>query len=174
MRTLFLIVTTILLAQQGSSQERTGNNAKKNEIRLNTLYLPAGYAELTYERALARKSALGLAVGGFLGSQGQNYATDILTSDFSLLPYYRYYFGKRTTTGFFIENNYNLFYRKFIEEPKYGVGIGLALGAKFNVKNSWSIGLVAGGGANISQEPCSSLCFPDMYPRLGIAIGKRF
>ncbi len=178
MRTLFLILSVILMAQQGFAQIRSGSDSKKNEARLNTLYLPAGYPELTYERALGRKSAIGLSIGGFVGSQKPNYATDIITSDFALLPHFRYYFGRRMTSGFFIENNFNLFYRDYDygDENKFGLGIGLALGTKFNLNDSWSIDVVAGGGSNFSQESCedSYYCFPDMFARLGISIGRRF
>ena len=178
MRTLFLILSIILMAQQGFAQKRLGSDSKKNEVRLNTLYLPAGYPELTYERALGRKSAIGITAGGFIGSPGPNYATDMITSDFAFLPHYRYYFGKRITSGFFIENNINIFYNEYDlgDENGFGVGLGLAVGAKFNLNNNWSVDLVTGGGLNFQQEPCenSYYCFPDAYPRLGISLGKRF
>ena len=180
MRALFFILLIVVTAREGFSQEQSYTSSKKNEIRLNTIYLPAGYPELTYERALGRrgKSAIGISMGGFIGPQKPNYATDILTSDFSFLPYYRYYFGKRTTSGFFIENNVNLFYREYdySGENEFGVGLGLALGTKFNIDKSWSIDLVTGGGMNFTQGPCenSYFCFPDVYPRLGISLGKRF
>ncbi len=178
MKALFFILLMAVTAFPGFSQQQSHTSLKKNEIRLNALYLPAGYPELTFERVLGRKSAIGISIGGFIGSRKPNYATDILTSDFSFLPFYRYYFGKGTTSGFFIENNVNLFYRDYdhSDENKFGIGLGLALGTKFNVMNSWTIEVVLGGGYNFQQQSCDGnyYCFPDMFPRLGISLGKRF
>lgn len=172
MRTLFLIISLTAMSLQSLAQ-----TSKRNEIKLNTLYLLGGYPELSYERALGNKSAIGFSVGAFIGSPGSNYATDIITSDFSFLPYYRYYFGKKTTSGFFLEGNANIFYREydFSDENQFGAGLGLALGTKIALNDSWSIGLVAGGGMNFQEESCDGyFCFPDVYPRLGITVGKRF
>jgi len=178
MRNLLFIFSILIVTSSVFSQRTSTSDSHKNEIKLNTLFLAGGYAELSYERALGRKSAIGASVGTFIGSAGPNYATDILTYDFSALPYYRYYFGKQRTSGFFLESNVNVFLREssLNDSSDWGLGIGLGLGAKFNIKKTWIIDVVAGGGSNSSQEPCgdSSLCFPDVYPRLGISIGKRF
>ncbi|MFH6602318.1 DUF3575 domain-containing protein [Maribacter algicola] len=177
MKALFFILLITVTAFPVLSQERVQMHFNKNEIRLNILYLPAGYPELTYERVLGGKSAIGISIGGFIGSKKPNYAKDILTSDFSLFPFYRYYLGKRTNSGFFVENNVNLFYRDdHSDENKFGSGLGLALGTKFFAVNSWTMEVVVGGGLNFRQQSCegSYYCFPDMFPRLGISLGKRF
>lgn len=168
----------------GYSQKTIKSGFKNNEAKLNMLYLPGGYGELSYERILSRKSAFGVSIGLFMDSAGPNYATDILTYDFGVLPYFRYYFGHRRAAGFFLESNMLVFSRKGYGNGKeqWGLGLGLALGVKLLNKKDWSIDIVLGGGGIFEahndsddlQAAYVDLNFPDLYPRLGIAIGKRF
>ena len=166
---------------QGYTQigSANGDRVANNELKLNTLYLPGGYPEISYERILGNKSTVGISMGFLIGSAGPNYATDILTFDKALLPYYRYHFGKRRAAGFFVEGNTILYSNtsEFLDENETGWGVGLATGIKVFIKNNWNIDLFAGGGVNINKGNSNLdgyLDFPDMYPRLGLSIGKRF
>ncbi len=178
MKTWFLIISVFSVSYYCFAQNQSIIDSKKNELKLNTLFLIGGYPELSFERALGKKFAIGISLGAFIGSAGPNYATDILTADVSILPYFRYYFGKRRTAGLFLENNINISSREgcFDRSQEWGVGLGLGAGYKHIVGKSWSIELIAGGGFNTVQESCanSSLFFPDMYSRLGVTIAKRF
>jgi len=166
-----------LMIAQGYSQRTTGNRVSSNELKLNALYLPGGYPELSYERILGHKSAVGISVGFFIGSSGPNYATDMLIFDKAILPYYRYYFGQRRANGFFLEGNTIIYSEKskIQDSQETGLGLGLAVGMKLFMKNNWHVDLLAGGGVGINSRDSDSdfLNIPDMYPRLGIAIGKR-
>lgn len=183
MKTLLVLFSTVYVWCSVSAQNLERNGANKNEVIINTLYLFGGYAELSYERALSNKSALGISIGGMLGSPKPNYATDILTSKFALTPYYRYYFGRKPSAGFFVEGNSIIASRESYtkERNEWGFGIGIGIGAKISFENSWSAGFVLGGGSHFNQQRSDGqygewdiVDFPDMYPRLGIALGKRF
>ena len=178
MKTCFLIISIIAVNSLVKAQKQPGNDSRKNELKLNTLYVIGGYPELSYERALGDKFALGVSMGLLIGSARPNYATDILTSDFSLLPYSRYYFGNRKTSGFFLEGNVNIFSNEtdMDKSKEWGMGLGIGLGSKFILKKNWIVEWVVGGGYNLNQDSCygTDLCFPDVYPRLGITFGKRF
>lgn len=163
----------------GYSQSEPVKKYGSNEIKLNTLYLPGGYPELSYERILGNNSAVGLSAGFLINSAGPNYATDIITFDKAIFPYYRYYFGQRRAAGFFVEGNTIVYSRESVsqEDKETGWGIGLAAGIKIIIKDNWNVDLMAGGGVNINKgnsNPSGYLDFPDMYPRLGLSIGKRF
>ncbi len=168
-----------LVMAQGFSQSDPGKRDGSNELKLNTLYLPGGYPELSYERILGNKSAVGISAGFLIDSVGPNYATDILTFDKAVFPYYRYYFGQKRAAGFFVEGNGIIFSREsnIPEEKEAGWGLGLAFGIKLVMKSNWNVDLITGGGVNINKGNSNLdgyLDFPDLYPRLGLSIGKRF
>ena len=167
-----------VMTAQGYSQRTAGNKDSSNELKLNALYLPGGYPELSYERIFGNKSAIGISVGFFMGSSGPNYVTDMLIFDKAILPYYRYYFGQRRASGFFLEGNTIIYSdkSKIQDNRETGLGLGLALGMKLFMKNNWHVDLLAGGGVGINRKDSNSdfLSIPDLYPRIGIAIGKRF
>jgi len=162
----------------------------KNEIKLNSMYLfnlNKIYPEVSYERSIGSKSAVGIAVGIAIGSKDTfEYVDDLINYDFSVLPYYRHYFGKKRTNGFFVEGNTLIFSKaSYIGDgSELGFGMGTGIGAKFTMKNAWSIDFVVGGGYNFQRNRDSRgngefvvwqiASFPDLYPRLGVKIGKRF
>jgi hypothetical protein len=171
-----------------SAQERY---TPKNELRFNPIYslnTNSVFPEVSYERSLSHRSALGISVGVLLGSDEKfSYVDDFIRQDFSVLPYYRHYFGKEVTSGFFLEGNSIVLSREpTVDEDKpWKFGLGLGIGCKFELKNSWNIDFVIGGGAIFQGQkdgssaddavvvvPFSDL--PDFYPRLGLTIGKRF
>jgi len=178
MKTLILIVFIATKACSTYAQNLPGEDLRKNEVRLNTLYQFGGYPEVSYERQLGIGSAVGATFGARIDVVKRNYVDDLITFDYAVLPYYRFYFGKKPTAGFFLEGNGIIFSRisKYEDRNELGAGLGIGLGAKFPIKNNWNVGFVVGGGYNLLQEPCinESICFPDVYPRLGITIGKRF
>lgn len=181
------LVSTFLLLVMGISGFSQELN---NEIKLNPIYLfnlSKIYPEVSYERSIGNKSAVGIALGIAIGSKDAfNYVDDFINHDFSALPYYRYYFGKKRTNGFFLEGNTLIFSREsYIRDGnEWGFGIGTGVGAKFTMKNSWNIDFVVGGGYNFEGNRDSNssgelgvwqvTSFPDLYPRLGVTIGKRF
>ncbi len=138
----------------------------KNELKINAVYLLAGYPEITYERILGEESSVGMSVGFALDeSFGLN---------FGMFPYYRLFFGKKRAAGFFVEGNGALYSEQLDlptgEATKTAAGLGLALGGKFLTKGGWVAELYAGAGRNfLNTDDLSAV-----YPRFGIQIGKRF
>ncbi len=136
----------------------------KNELKINAVYLLAGYPEISYERILGEETAVGLSVGfGLDDSFGLN---------FGMFPYYRLFFGKKQAAGFFVEGNGALYSEPWNggESAKTGAGLGLALGGKFLTKGGWVAELYLGAGRNFLNTDDLSVA----YPRFGIQIGKRF
>lgn len=70
---------------------------KQNEVKLNGLYLVLGAFEATYERLLNEESGVGVSV--FIPFDDD--VNDDL--NYYISPYYRFYFGKKYATGFFVE-----------------------------------------------------------------------
>ncbi len=78
----------------------------RNEFKINALYLVLGAIDVTYERLLNEESGVGVSV--FIPFD------DEINGDINyyISPYYRFYFGKKYATGFFVEgfgmlNSYN-------------------------------------------------------------------
>ncbi|MGB5189572.1 hypothetical protein [Robiginitalea sp.] len=156
---LLLVSQGIWLQAQEDVQEYPGDN----ELKLNAAYLLGGFAEITYERILGEDSALGVSVGFALDNS--------IDYRFGTIPYYRLYFGNKRASGFFVEGNAAFFSeRTFESETEFGGGLGLAIGSKFITKNNWIAEVFFGLGRNFANGDFQS----DVYPRLGILIGKRF
>ena len=147
----------------------------KDELKLNPLYLLLGFPEISYERILDEESALGISVA---------FSTeDVFDIDFMAIPYYRVYFGGKPAAGFFVEGNAAFYVADHYEYTYYddysyeetstnkvGGGIGLAVGAKFLTESGWVFEVFGGAGRNfLSPDDIG-----DVYPRLGLTVGRRF
>lgn len=177
---IVLIATTSLFAQQRRTKsfmgwhlaKNTPLKLKANEAKLNLATTIFGlYPEISYERILHED----FSVGGSAGI-GLN---DDYPLDFSITPYARWFFGGTSTNlqkygaGFFIEANGAVFSHNEYEHELYpdsskdvGAGLGLALGWKYISKNNWVGEIFGGAGRDFVNS--------DVYPRVGISIGKRF
>ncbi|MAO10369.1 MAG: hypothetical protein CMC07_05675 [Flavobacteriaceae bacterium] len=178
---LKIILFTVLfftVLYSGNAQDKINETlTQKNEIKLNVGYLIAGLPEVTYERYLSDETAIGLSVA-FSVEEDIDYK-------FIAVPYFRFYFGKKSNAGFFVEGNAGLFsqeyesYRDFDpntgyvnvrNETELGLGLGMSVGGKFVTKKGWMVELVGGLGRNFANSDMLS----ELYPRLGVSIGKRF
>ncbi len=151
----------------------------KNELKFNALLALYEFPEITYERILNNENAIGISAAASLGKNSNTNNDDTIKDySFSLIPYYRFYFGKKKAAGFFIEANTPMFSQRHVEsgffrdEKKggFGVGLGVGIGGKFMTKSGW-IGEIYTGVAKtvINTEDLISY-----YPRVGITLGKRF
>jgi hypothetical protein len=170
---LLLCLTSSLL---GFSQEKETIDFKKNELKGNALFLVLGAVELTYERIINEDAGLGISL--FF------VAEDEFDTNFSLAPYYRAYFGKKTAAGFFVEgfsmintgvnsrtyyydNNGNL---SNIEKDRYtDFALGFGLGSKWIHKRGFVFEINAGIGRNLFSDNS-----PEIVGRGGITLGYRF
>jgi hypothetical protein len=151
-----------------------------NEIKLN-LFMPLfSSLEITYERLIKNQTAFGLSLGYGLEYRENNNFESFY--QWSILPYYRVYFGKKKSAGFFIEANAHASHSKKIDyyfnytEPEYQVntdvdknfnyGLGVAIGLKLLSVKKLTGEIFTGVGRYFNEEKA--------YPRVGITLGKRF
>ena len=183
---LFILATISLSAFSQKTHKILGWKISKdvpaNEVKLNLGTTIFGlYPEVSYERIMDSDISLGASAGIGLGN-------DDYLMKFSLIPYFRWFFGgnskslEKYGSGFFIEANGAVFSRGedmiYRSEPggstQYsqnsknivGAGLGLALGWKYLSQNNWVGELYFGGGRDFTND--------SGYPRFGISIGKRF
>jgi len=162
----YLLIIILFCSVLGISQEVTqGGTQGNNEFKINVGYAIAGLPEMTYEYIIDEGGAVGLSLAFSIDEN--------IDFDFIAVPYYRLYFGKKRAAGFFIEANAGIFSDENDNNPgqnAIGFGPGLAVGGKFLTKSGWVAELVFGGGRNFVNQSVIS----DVYPRLGISLGKRF
>lgn len=174
---LFLMIGFI-----GFSQNETKEQVdfKKNEIKVNALYLVLGVFDVAYERAINDESSFGTSVTLLLDKEA-----DINTA-FAISPYYRFYFGKKPVSGFFMEgfglyqsiNRETYYYigNEFYQEEKVkAFALGIGLGGKWYTKRNVMFEIGGGIGRNLSI----SSNIPDSdYSRItgkfNISVGYRF
>ncbi len=160
----------------GFSQEKETIDFKRNELKGNALFLVLGAVEFTYERLLTQDSGLGVSV--FFISE------DEADTNFSLTPYYRAYFGKKPTAGFFVEgfsmvnsgvlstmyyydNNGNV--TNTDKERFTDFALGFGLGSKWIHRKGFVFEINAGIGRNLFSDNS-----PEIVGRGGITLGYRF
>ena len=179
-----LLLTCLNVFSQNEKKEI--QNFKKNEIKINALYLVFGAFETTYERTLNESSAIGASIGFSVDNQ-----TDIKNA-FAFTPHYRLYFGKKAVSGLFMEGfavyenlkdkNEHYYYSpesgetNFYKEKVTIYGLGIGLGGKWYTKNNIVFEINGGFGRNLSIE--SNVQYFRNYTRyiarIGISAGYRF
>jgi hypothetical protein len=178
---LFLTLSIAVFSQEekevDSESASTEKEFSKNEIKLNVAYVLIGHPEITYERFLSDESAIGLSAAFSIDKD--------VPFNYSGIAYYRFYFGKKPASGFFIEANGGVFSVRYeyhdYHTPEYqeiisrindtGTGAGAALGVKFITKKGWVGEFVIGGLRTFMFDNKNNL---SIYPRLGLTIGKKF
>jgi hypothetical protein len=146
------------------------------ELKTNVFSAIGGMLELSPEWTTGDHSAFGLSLSIEI-SEGSSIQNDgLVTDNWAVLPYYRYYLGKKeSASGFFAEANLAIYQEEGLEMDETIFGAGLALGSKFFLSDSWLLEIFAGGGFAFDQDAGSSTFdTPVTYPRLGVAVGKRF
>jgi len=172
------LITLLCLSSCLSSycQQKEVPDFKRNELKGNALFLVLGAVEITYERLINEDSGIGATV--FFVNE------DDFESNFTLTPYYRAYFGKKTAAGFFIEgfsmfntgvasktyyydNNNNI---SRIKKDRYSdLALGFGLGSKWVHKRGFVFEINTGIGRNLLSKNS-----PEIVGRLGITLGYRF
>jgi hypothetical protein len=150
----------------------------ENEVKVNLLGLLTGLPDMSYERILNDKTGLGLSLG--MGLKNRSHYQDHYR--YVLLPYYRYYFGHKHAGGFFLEGHASIISAKkdladdakTKEKFKQYFGLGAAIGIKvFNKKGYLAEGY-AGLGKQLNVNENLRHKSLNLYPRIGISVGKRF
>lgn len=173
-----LLFSTLIAKAQNENQITKNYTEKKNEVKLNVYFTALGLFEGTYERSINKKSSFGITG---LYSFSQKYDEDV---NFQISPFYRRYFGKKYTTGFFtegfatigstdgkqltdIDGNLTL-----NEGPSViDLSLGLSLGYKWVTKSGISFEALFGMGGNLFNADKTD---HNIINRRAISIGYRF
>lgn len=176
---LILLLASSILSFSQQNDQNLIDSSKQNELKINGLYLVIGSFELTYERALNEESALGISA--FLPFD-EDIKDDI---NYYISPYYRFYFGKKYASGFFVEGFGMLNSVKEEEEvvlsPPDLVGfdevnttdfaLGIGLGGKWVTNRGFLAELNFGVGRNLFNSSDSD---NEFVGKVGISVGFRF
>ena len=182
MKNCFLLVAFCLSfftiqAQENESETSVG----QHELKLNALYMVAGSFEVTYEYLLNEESGVGVTV--FL-PYDEDIKEDI---NYFISPYYRFYFGNKYASGFFLEgfgmlNSTNWYYSEWIgdvdpilvkrEETLTDFALGIGLGGKWVTKRGLLGELNLGFGRNLFNS--NEFEDNDFVGKVGITVGYRF
>jgi hypothetical protein len=174
-KTFVILIVTLLLSHNMFSQEDQVaklENENFNELKLNALFLILGALEVTYERTLNEESGIGLTV--FLPLD--NDVSDEIK--YYISPYYRFYFGNKYASGFFLEgfgmlNSTNRDINFFGGEDDFRTdfALGIGLGGKW-ITNSGFIGEINFGiGRNLFNNNDTDY---EIIGKGGITLGYRF
>jgi hypothetical protein len=153
---------------------------KKNEIKANPIYFVAfGALDASYEKIINDESGVGVSV---FVSNGKNFNTT-----FSVTPYYRFYFGKKTAAGFFVEGFSMLesfktrkytyvgeyYYSTYTDKKFTDLSIGFGLGGKWITRKGILFEVSTGIGRRLFND-YSGYEAVQVVGRGGIGIGYRF
>ena len=170
MKTKLLSLALIAMCSGVFAQELS-EEFPRNELKITAAYLLAGIIEMSYEHSINEDSSFGISANYDVAGDS-NYTTMIS-------PYYRLFFSKNHAAGFFFETSTTFLWEQGYDDSYYvnsygenvfGWGLGIAVGGKFLTSNNWVFEVVAGLGRNFINTDY----IDDLYPRLGISIGKRF
>ena len=167
---LFCLLTISIFSQE--KKQKSPNN----ELRLNLLYAAVGLPVISYEKIINNESSYGLSFAFSVDSY--------IDINYIILPYYRHYFSKKRAAGFFIEANASLgsfkgTYYGYLEDGSYtgsnvgnttGAGLGFSIGQKCITKQNWTANITLG----VSRNIVNNIFIDQSYPRIEIALGKRF
>ena len=172
-----LVLLCLSIFTLGYSQDDKQVDFQKNEIKGNAIMLVAGALEGTYERLLNEESGVGVSL--FVSYD------ESINTQFSLTPYYRFYFGKKPAAGFFVEGfgmlnsyseDYYVYDSNFNEttidgENTTDFALGFGLGAKWVTKKGFLFELNGGIGRNLFNSSDNDY---EIVGRGGITLGYRF
>jgi len=161
---LFISICTQLNSQNEINENKVNYNFGNNELKINALFIPWGYPEISYERIFRNtNSGIGLSIGKSF--------SDLVFVDFSVIPYFRWYFGKKKGAGFFLEGN--TVYFNEISTSTWQDPITRQVFSSTDEKG-WLGELVIGAGRILNDYAEGGNRLSHDYPRIAISLGKRF
>lgn len=179
MKKMFLSLITLFAFYSIKAQSETDVTPyqKNNEIKLNVIAPLSGAVEVGFERYLNKKSSLGISAFTVYDNTKEK------DMNYYLSPYYRYYFGKKYASGFFVEG-FGMFTSidgkkivaadnlTFIEgKDVYDLALGAGLGWKLATKKGLIFEANAGYGRLVFNANKTD---HDQVIKLGLSIGYRF
>lgn len=171
------LLTSIFYTNAQNSSTSKLLEERQHEVRLNGLYLILGAFEGSYSYVLNDESTVGVSI--FLPID-DDVSDDI---NYYISPYYRFFFGKKPTAGFFLEGfgmlnsvNEELFFGFDVateEETIVDFALGIGLGAKFMTKRGIIGEINAGLGRNLFNDKSDEIG-TEIVSKIGVSIGYRF
>lgn len=162
-------------AQNTKTNEDTSE--RKNEIKLNLISTLSGAVEVGFERHLNKHSSLGVSAFFVYDNTKED------DMNYFISPYYRYYFGKKYASGFFVEG-FGMFTsidgKKIYEADNvtfaegkdvYDLALGAGLGWKLVTKKGFVFEANAAYGKLVFNAGKTD---HDQVIKLGLSIGYRF
>jgi hypothetical protein len=181
MKKTFLLLIILFAFYSVKAQNENGTDAnpyeKNNEIRLNLIAPLVGAVEVNFERHLNKNSSLGISAF-FVYNNTENEDLNYYIS-----PYYRYYFGKKYASGFFIEGFgmftsidgkkiYSADQLTFTENKDvYDAALGAGLGYKLVTKKGFVFEAHAAYGRLLFNADKTD---HDIVAKYGLSMGYRF
>lgn len=181
MKKTFLLLIMLFAFYSVKAQNENGTDAnpyqKNNEIKLNLISPLFGAVEAGFERHLNKNSSVGISafiVYDDKKNEDMNYY---------ISPYYRYYFGKKYASGFFVEGFgaftsidgkkiYSADRLTFTENKDvYDVALGAGLGWKLVTKKGFVVEANAGYGRLLFNADQTD---HNVIAKFGVSIGYRF
>ena len=186
MKKLCILVIVSLFSALTFSQQRNNISKEKlkndqslkfHEIKFNLGTSLLSIPEISYEHFVEDNMGIGLSFSYSIADP------DNVDLNWSIVPHYRLYFGKKRANGFFIEANTGIYQyedrlvpyydyntNEFIsnKETKNVFGFGIATGFKLLTKNNFAFELYA--GALRSTKSINDF----ILPRIGLLLSKRF
>ena len=190
MKKLFVLslLTFGILSTYAQEKEIFQDQAPKNEFRVNALNLLLFKSlDVTYERALNEESSVGINTMFSLQGNDRFFDGDYIYyyEGFTLTPYYRLYFGKKTNAGFFAEafmiyssGKNDIYYYDYDTNTDYDYvfksfqefGVGFSIGTKLIAKRN----IIANIHAGVARNFLDSKYGNGAAPRLSISFGWRY
>lgn len=179
MKKNFLLVFILFAFCSVHAQNETAANPyqKNNEIKLNLISSLSGAFEVGFERHLNKNSSLGISAF-FVYDDTKDKDTNYYIS-----PYYRYYFGKKYASGFFLEGFgmftsidgkkiYSADQLTFTENKDvYDAALGAGLGYKLVTKKGFVFEANTAYGRLVFNADKTD---HNQILKLGLSIGYRF
>ncbi|WP_395061100.1 DUF3575 domain-containing protein [Flavobacterium sp.] len=181
-----IVLLTLLFINVTYCQEKPKDDFKKNEVKLNALYLILGAFEGTYEQAINDESSFGTSLTFTLGDDPD------LNTAFAISPYYRFYFGEKPVAGFYVEGfslyqslnrNYDSYTYDTNGNYSYGskeekvkaFALGIGLGGKWYTKRNVMFEIGGGLGRNLSiSSNIPNTDYSRITGKIAISVGYRF
>lgn len=178
-----LFFTILTSYSQEESQEVFPRDINKNELSVNAFNLVAfGAIDVAYERTIDASSSW--SVEGFiLALNRESESADyVFTRTASLTGKYKYFFGERSTWGFYVNGMAMLstgeYYEDFydsqtnysrVDKEYTDLALGFGLGGKWVSKQGFFLDLSTGIGRNLLNNDS-----PIVVGQFNVNLGKRF
>lgn len=175
-KTLLLVVFCISFLTINAQEQNTlsKENQKKYELKINAAYLLAGAFDVYYEKIINEESAYGISLLVSFSDSGGNIG-DIYK--YMITPYYRFYFGKKYSAGFFAEGFGSLnrsretYLFSSADEYNTDFALGIGIGGKWITKRGIIFEIFSSYGRNLFANDDNG---NEFITRGGISVGYRF